>query len=139
MGMKTYEELIKISDYYDRIRYLFIGGAIAEETFGSRRWLNQVLYSSDAWKKTRRDIIIRDSGCDLAHVDHPLGNYMTIHHIDPITIEDIENHADKIFDPSNLITVSSGTHRLIHYGRIEDIDTLALLSVERAPGDTKLW
>jgi len=137
--MRSYSELIKIENYYDRIKYLLLNGIPIEETFGSKRWLNQMLYTSDAWKKARRDTIIRDGGLDLAHKDHPLGNYITVHHINPISIEDVENHSPEIFNPENLITVSPDTHRLIHYGKVEDVSMMALFSVERQSGDTKLW
>lgn len=137
--MRSYSELIKIPDYYDRILYLMLGQIPSEETFGGHRWMNQVLYRSKEWKDIRREVIIRDNACDLGCGDHMLDRYILIHHINPITIEDIEERRENIFDMENLICVSHSTHNIIHYGREADIKALKMFSVERRPGDTKLW
>lgn len=137
--MKSYTELVKIDNYYDRIRYLMLHQIPSEETFGGHRWLNQNLYNSREWRDLRRDVIIRDGSCDLACGDHLLDKYVMIHHINPITIEDIEEHRPNVFDMDNLVCVSRTTHNMIHYGSEEEIKFLKMFSVERRPGDTKLW
>ena len=137
--MKSYEEVSKIEDYYDRLLYLMLHQVPSDETFGSKRYINQMLYKSHAWKTVRRDVIIRDEACDLGCGDHMLDRYILIHHINPITIDDIVQQNDKVFDMNNLICVSRNTHNLIHYGNEEDIRLLKMFSVERRPGDTNLW
>jgi predicted HNH restriction endonuclease len=137
--MKSYEEVSKIENYYDRLLYLMLHQVPSDETFGSKRYMNQMLYKSQAWKTVRRDVIIRDEACDLGCGDHMMDRYILIHHINPITIDDIIQQSDKIFDMNNLICVSRNTHNLIHYGNEEDIRLLKMFSVERRPGDTNLW
>lgn len=138
MMNKSYSELIKIKNYYDRFEYLNLHGLVGETTFNSKRYLNQRLYRSQAWKKIRNQVIIRDNGCDLASD----GFYITdnakaiVHHINPITIEDLINNNPIVYDLENLILVSHNTHQAIHYGN------RSLLQVEfkeRTEGDTKLW
>lgn len=137
--MKSYREVSIIDSYYDRLLYLMLHQVPTDETFGSKRYLNQELYSSSEWHNTRRDVIIRDQACDLGCGDHMMDKYILIHHINPITIDDIVNRDDKIFDKDNLICVSRRTHNLIHYGSERDVEILKILSTERRPGDTKLW
>jgi len=137
--MKSYEEVSKIENYYDRLLYLMLHQVPSDETFGSKRYMNQMLYKSQAWKTVRRDVIIRDEACDLGCGDHMMDRYILIHHINPITIDDVIQQSDKIFDMNNLICVSRNTHNLIHYGNEEDIRLLKMFSVERRPGDTNLW
>ena len=137
--MRSYSELSKIDNYYDRLLYLMLHQVPIDETFGSKRYLNQQLYRSREWHDIRRDVIIRDEACDLGCGDRMLDKYILIHHINPITIDDIDKHSDKIFDMDNLICVSRNTHNLIHYGRDDDVKMLKMFSVERRPGDTKLW
>lgn len=137
--MRSYDKLIKIDNFYDRMIYLMLEQIPSDETFGSKRWMNQNLYNSREWRDLRRDVIIRDEGCDLGCGDHLLDRYLLIHHINPITIEDIIEHRQNVFDMNNLITVSRDTHNLIHYGRKKDVELLKMFSVERRPGDTKLW
>lgn len=137
--MRCYSEVSKIDDYYDRLLYLMLHQVPTYETFGSKRYLNQELYRSQEWHDLRRDVIIRDQACDLGCGDYLLDRYILIHHINPITIDDIVNKDDKIFDKDNLICVSRKTHNLIHYGNERDVEILKILSTERRPGDTKLW
>ena len=137
--MKSYEEVSKIEDYYDRLLYLMLHQVPSDETFGSKRYMNQMLYKSQAWKTVRRDVIIRDEACDLGCGNRMMDRYILIHHINPITIDDIVQQNEKIFDMNNLICVSRNTHNLIHYGNEEDIRLLKMFSVERRPGDTNLW
>lgn len=134
--IKTYSELITLDSFVDRFNYLKLGGYVGEETFGSRRYLNQTLYRSPAWKHLRDEIVMRDGGCDLGIEDRTIFGRATIHHINPISIEDIVHRSSKVLDPENLICVSADTHRAIHYG---DLDLLMLDPVSRLPGDTCLW
>lgn len=113
---RTYNELITINDYYERLEYLMLKGRVSEATFGGHRYLNQILYSSSEWQKVRREVIVRDNGCDLAHKDHPIFGAVYIHHLEPITLEDIQERKPIVFDLNNLVCVSFDTHQCIHYG-----------------------
>lgn len=135
--MKTYSELILLPTFAERFQYLKLKGAVGKETFGKSRYLNQLLYRSPEWKRVRRDVVIRDGGCDLGVADCPIDGRVYIHHINPITENDILNRNPKIFDPNNLISVSFRTHQAIHYGSDEMMKELEF--IERMPGDTKLW
>ena len=116
--MRTYTELIAIPDFLDRYRYLKIGGTVGSETFGNERWLNQRFYNSREWRNFRRSIIIRDFGCDLAHLEHPFESNarIIIHHMNPIVIEDIRDISPDLMNPEFVIAVSFSTHQAIHYG-----------------------
>lgn len=135
--MKTYSELVKLPTFEDRFRYLMMRGSVGEETFGVKRWLNQVFYKTDEWKTFRRDIIVRDEGCDLGISDRAYNKGLLVHHIEPITAEDIVNrNVDKLLNPDNAITTIDKTHKAIHYG---DESILYLGIVERKPNDTIPW
>lgn len=133
---KSYKELIAIPDFYDRIKYLSTGNRVAERTFGGGRYLNQVLYQSYRWKEVRRACIIRDEGCDLAHPDFPIMGKIYVHHLNPITIEDILEKRDAVFDLENLISCSMATHEMVHYGngKVERAGY-----TPRTPHDTCPW
>lgn len=134
---RSYAELITIPSFEDRFEYLKIKGNVGEATFGSQRYLNQMLYRNPKWKSIRNKVIIRDNGCDLAHPDYEInGQAAYIHHINPITIDDIVNENPKIFDMNNLITTTFQTHQAIHYG---NRDILLLNPIERKPNDTCPW
>ena len=113
---RTYNELITIDDYYKRLEYLMLKGRVSEATFGGHRYLNQTLYSSYEWQSVRREVILRDAGCDLAHKDHPIFGTVYIHHLEPVTIDDILERKPNVFDLNNLVCVSFDTHQSIHYG-----------------------
>lgn len=135
--IKTYSHLITLPTFMERFEYLAIGGRVGEATFGSKRYLNQALYTSDEWKHIRDKAIIRDDGCDLGVPGMDIGGRIYIHHLNPITLEDIERRRPWIFDLDNLVCVSQRTHEAIHYG-----DARLLIfnqSTERSPGDTRLW
>ena len=136
MGNKSYLELIQIPTFQERYEYLKIGGRIGEETFGFDRHLNQTLYRSSEWKRFRRQIIIRDKGCDLGCKGYELYDKILIHHINPITIDDVLNRASCIFDPNNVICTSLNTHNAIHYG---DSELLVTEPIERTKNDTCPW
>lgn len=133
---KTYSELIKISSFEDRFKYLSLSGTVGETTFGGHRYLNQILYQTDKWKSVRRKVIIRDNGCDLAHKDYVISGSIYIHHIKPITIEDILEERSSVFDLENLISTSFRTHNAIHYG---SENLLPEKYTERKQNDTCLW
>lgn len=137
MIIKTYSELITLPTFEERFKYLMQRGKVAEETFGYRRWYNQKFYqTSDAWKRLRDKIIIRDDGCDLAVNGLDIHGIIIIHHINPITYDDLINHRNNVFDPENLICVTHSTHNAIHYG---DESFLLGLPAERAVNDTCPW
>lgn len=137
MSTKSYRELIKIPTFEERFEYLKIGAGVGESTFGSKRYLNQILYKTDEWLSVRDKIIVRDKGCDLGIRDREIiGGRILVHHINPITIEDILNRDPKVFDPNNLITIAHMTHEAVHYG---NEDLLIKDPIERRPNDTCLW
>lgn len=136
-SIKTYSELITLPTFEERYRYLKLGGEVGKETFGFDRWLNQVFYSSKEWKTFRRDIIVRDMGCDLGIEDRPIGGLIFIHHIEPIKLDDIlHRRLEVLMNPENVICCSFDTHQAIHYG---DESLLVTLPVERTPNDTCPW
>lgn len=133
----SYSELITLPTFEERYRYLRKSGIVGEETFGSHRYLNQILYTSPEWRSVRNHVIIRDNGCDLGMEGYEIRDRVYIHHINPITEDDILNRTPALFDMENLICVSFNTHQAIHYG---DESLLPIISFnERTPGDTKLW
>ena len=133
----SYSELITLPTFEERYRYLRKSGIVGEETFGSHRHLNQLLYRSPEWRSVRNQVIIRDNGCDLGMEGYEIRDRVYIHHINPITLDDILNRTPALFDMDNLICVSFNTHQAIHYG---DESLLPIISfTERTPGDTKLW
>lgn len=135
--LKSYKELLNIKDFEDRYKYLRIGGVVGDETFGFSRYLNQVLYTSPEWRRFRRDILVRDSGRDLAMEGYDIyGGGIIVHHLNPLTLEDVEQRRFCIFDPDNVVCVSPDTHRAIHYG---DESLLPKNPLVRRPGDTCPW
>lgn len=128
--------MITLKTYEERFDYLKIGGQVGRETFGYDRYLNQILYNTKQWKKFRREIIIRDNACDLACEEYEINYRILVHHINPITVEDIINRNPMIFDPENAITTTHRTHNAIHYG---DKNLLILQPIERTPNDTCPW
>lgn len=136
MSIKRYSELITIPTFIERYRYLKIGGRVGADTFGHDRYLNQILYHSDEWREFRDWIIVRDNGCDLACPGFELPDRIIVHHIDPITVEDVIRRDPKIFDPDNAISTCLNTHNAIHYG---DESKLMLLPIERTRHDTCPW
>lgn len=134
--MKTYSELIQLRTFEERFRYLKLDGKVSEITFGGHRPLNQGFYASKEWKSIRNEIILRDNGCELGDPYYPIAGRIYTHHINPITIEDILEMRDCVFDPENLISCSFDIHNAIHYG---DPNLIPKQYVERKPGDTCLW
>lgn len=134
--MRSYSELIKLPTFEERYRYLKLGGKVGENTFGHARYLNQIFYQSPEWRRFRRDVIVRDNGCDLAMPGWTIVDKVYIHHLNPITLDDIERRNPAILDPENAVAVSFGTHQAIHYG---DESLLAIGFTERTPNDTIPW
>ena len=138
---KSYVDLVKFDTFEERLDYLFLGdNKIGDTTFGGHRYLNQDLYRSAEWNRARRNVIIRDMGCDMGLSDYPIPDRskIIIHHINPITIQDLLDHNPIVFDLNNLISVSFNTHQMIHYGTKARKDLLKL-DGNRSPNDTKLW
>ena len=134
--MRTHSELIRLSTFAERFRYLRLGGSVGEETFGFDRYLNQRFYSSAEWKRIRRDVIIRDDGCDLGIADRAIGGRILIHHMNPVTRKDIIRASEILMDPEFLICVSHETHNAIHYG---DESLFIEVPPERKLNDTCPW
>ncbi len=135
MMRKSYKELIELNTFEERLNYLYIGDKVGRETFGSARRLNQLFYKSQEWRRKRNEIIARDNGCDLGIEGCDLtARNILIHHINPITEDDIVNRNPCLFDNNNLISVSIDTHNFIHYGTSSKDEY-----VERAPNDTCPW
>lgn len=134
--IRTYSELISIDDYYDRYRYLRLGGKVSDATFDRLRYINQAFYNSYQWRKLRRKIIIRDNGCDLAHEDYEIHGRIYIHHLNSVTPEDLETDSEFVWDPEFLVCTAFDTHNAIHYS---DESLLPQLPVDRRPGDTCPW
>lgn len=134
--IRTYSELITLPTFEERFNYLRLDGEVGKATFGYDRYLNQILYNSPEWRRFRQEIIIRDNGCDLACEGYEIGSRALIHHINPITVEDIEKRNQSIFDPENVITTIHNTHNAIHYG---DERLLITSPIERSKNDTCPW
>ena len=138
MEMKSYSELQKLKTYEERFEYLKLSDKnVGDETFGGRRQMNQDFYRSSAWKKVRDEVIARDLGRDLGLEGEEIGEGVRIivHHMNPVTEEDLRMFRPCTLDPEYLITVADQTHNALHYGKIETLDRFE----ERKPGDTKLW
>lgn len=134
---RTFTELSKLKTFDERFRYLMLSGKIGIETFGYDRYLNQVLYRSPQWKTLRDKIIIRDNGSDLGLEDYPIDGKVIIHHMNPITIDDVLDSSSDIFNPEYLICVSHKTHNALHYGYKDYPESLTI--IERKPNDTIPW
>lgn len=134
--LRTYRELSRIQDFRERYRYLRISAPIGAPTFGWDRILNQVFYKSAAWRDARTAVIARDYGRDLGVEGYEIFDRAEVHHMNPMTIDEIAHREEQILDPEYLVTVSQRTHNAIHFG---DESSLAQPLVVRRPGDTKLW
>lgn len=134
--MRTYSGMILESSFLNRFNYLKLSGSTGIETFGFNRYVNQEFYKSRDWKQVRHLVIARDEGCDLGILDRPIHEKILVHHIEPITEEDILYGSSKLLDPDNLVTTTLDTHNAIHYG---DTNLLIQDYVPRMPGDTNLW
>lgn len=136
MNIRTYSELSKLLTFEERFQYLSLDGKVGEETFGFDRYLNQMFYRSQKWKAVRDYVIVRDNGCDLGVEGYEIHGRIIIHHMNPITIRDIEKESDFLLDPEYLITTVHNTHNAIHYG---DENLLIKAPIERRKNDTCPW
>lgn len=136
MILRKYSELKRLKTFEERYEYLRIGGLVGEATFGFERFLNQQLYTSQRWRLLRNEIIIRDNGCDLGIEGRDIFDKIIIHHMNPLTREQMQNPDDSMFDPEYLICVSHNTHNAIHYG---DASLLRKEYIPRRPNDTCPW
>ena len=137
MSIKTYSELIKLPTFEERYQYLRLGGRVGEETFGFDRHLNQSFYQNDReWKAVRDFVIVRDNGCDLGMEDREIRGKILVHHMNPITLDDILRRSKYLLDPEYLICTIKNTHDAIHYG---DESLLILPPIERTKNDTCPW
>ena len=136
MRHRSYSELRQLSTFKERYDYLKLNGRVGAETFGYNRYVNQRFYRSTEWKHIRDQIIIRDNGCDLGVEGYDLHLRIYIHHLNPMTVDDIDQGRQMILDPDNLICVSFDTHQAIHFG---DESLLPQLPIERISGDTCPW
>ena len=134
--IRTYSELISYDNFLDRYRYLKLSGEVGLDTFGLDRYLNQTLYRSYKWRMVRDKVIVRDNACDLGMNGYDIFGKVIVHHINPLTLEQIEDDDPIIYDPEFLICVSHITHNAIHYG---DENLLPRLPIERMPNDTCPW
>lgn len=136
MSIKTYSELIKLPTFIERYRYLRLGGRVGEDTFGFDRYLNQIFYKSDEWRALRNKIIVRDNGCDLGIEGREIQGRIIIHHMNPISVDDILNRSEYLLNPEYLIATVKNTHDAIHYG---DENLLITVPMERSKNDTCPW
>jgi hypothetical protein len=134
--IRTYSELHRLETFEERFQYLSMKGVVGSETFGFDRWINQAFYKSREWKRVRNQTITRDNGCDLGIPGHEIFAELLVHHMNPLSMKDIEGGESWILDPEFLVTTCLRTHNAIHYG---DERLLPRGPVTRQPGDTKLW
>ena len=135
-SIKTYSELITLPTFEERFAYLQLNGVVGQDTFGFDRYINQIFYQSDRWRSIRDQIIIRDNGCDLGVEGYDIYGTILIHHINPITLEDIKRESEFLLNPEYLITTSHNTHNAIHYG---DASLLLETPIKRSRNDTCPW
>lgn len=133
---RSYTELSRLRIFEDRYKYLALRGRVGEPTFAFDRYLNQQFYTSRQWRSLRQQVIVRDQGCDLGIEGYEIHSGLYIHHMNPMTVDDITNGNPETLDPEFLITCTHQTHNAIHYG---DESLLKKSFVPRQPGDTKLW
>lgn len=134
--IRTYSELMRLPTFEERFRYLKLDGLVGKDTFGFDRYLNQEFYRSKEWKEVRDFVIVRDNGCDLGMDGYEIVGRIYIHHMNPITVNDIVHSSDFLLNPDYLICVSHNTHNAVHYG---DEDLLVTAPVERRKNDTCPW
>lgn len=134
--MRTYTDLIKLPTFQERFKYLELNGVVGSDTFGFDRYLNQNFYTSQEWQRIKREVILRDNGCDLGVDGYTIFGRVIVHHMNPISPEDILNQTDLLMNPEFLICVSHTTHNAIHYG---SENLLPKGPADRKPNDTCPW
>ena len=135
-NIRTYSELIQLPTFKERFDYLRLDGVVGKDTFGFDRYLNQQFYRSSEWKRIRNQVIVRDNGCDLGSDEYEIHGRILIHHMNPISIEDLQHMSDLLMNPEYLICVSHRTHNAIHYG---DESLIVTAPIERSQNDTCPW
>jgi len=135
-NFKDYAQLSQLDTFEDRFTYLKLDGRVGASTFGFDRWVNQKFYTSYEWRRARELTILRDDGCDLGVPGYEINTEILIHHMNPITVDDIVHGEEWIFDPNYLITTTKTTHNAIHFGAKNPYPRTV---IERRPNDTKLW
>ena len=135
-SIRCYSDLIEIPTFEERFRYLQLNGFVGQDTFGFDRYMNQAFYQSKEWKRVRDFVILRDNGCDLGVYGHTIYGKILIHHMNPITVKDIERVSDYLMNPEYLICVTHTTHNAIHYG---DESLIPKGPIIRTPNDTCPW
>ena len=136
MSIRTYSELILLPTFEERFKYLQLNGRVGDNTFGFDRYINQNFYRSAEWKRIRDLVIMRDNGCDLALEGYEIYGRILIHHMNPITVKDVELSTEYLMNPEYLICVTHNTHNAIHYG---DEKLLTKGPVVRTKNDTCPW
>lgn len=136
MRTRRYNELRRLTTFEERFEYLSLGGEVGLSTFGFDRWINQHFYRSREWKLVREQVIVRDNGCDLGVPGHEIHSRLLVHHMNPMSPDDLVRQQEWVLDPEYLITTTHQTHNAIHYG---DQSLIPKAPVQRRPGDTKLW
>ena len=134
--IRSYSELRRITTFEERYKYLQLGGIVGKDTFGFDRYINQIFYRSQKWRSIRDQVIIRDNGCDLGVEGYDIYGRILIHHMNPITLEDVEKESDFLLNPEYLICTTHNTHNAIHYG---DEKLLITAPIERTKNDTCPW
>ena len=134
--IRSYSDLAKLKTFEERFQYLRLNGSVGKETFGFDRVLNQRFYTSQIWRSMRDRVIIRDSGCDLGAEGHTIYGKVLIHHMNPVSLDDIMKQSDFLLNPEYLILTCHATHNAIHYG---DENLLVTAPLERKPNDTCPW
>lgn len=133
---RTFSELSRLDTWEERFEYLKLGGGVGRSTFGFDRYLNQQFYRSREWQDIRSFVLVRDEGCDLGVLGFDIPTAPLIHHMNPMSVDDVIQHSDWILDPEFLITTTHMTHNAIHYG---GQNAYPKVVAERRPHDTKLW
>lgn len=133
---RSYSELRRLDTFEDRLEYLKLEGGVGRATFGFDRYINQQFYTSREWQDVRQHVIFRDNGCDLGIIGYEIHVGPLIHHMNPMSVDDIIHGEDWILDPEYLITTTHDTHNTIHYGIGNPYPKVV---TERTPQDTKLW
>ena len=136
MSIRTYSELVTLPTFEERFKYLQLNGQVGESTFGFDRYMNQVFYRSQKWKSIRDFVIIRDCGCDLGVEGYDIHGKIIIHHMNPLSMRDIQTESDFLLNPDFLICTTHNTHNAIHYG---DEKLLVTAPIERTKNDTCPW
>ncbi len=136
MDIKTYSDLVRLNTFEERFNYLKLNGVVGDTTFGFDRYLNQFFYKSNKWRRIRNEVIIRDGACDLGIEGRDIYGRIIIHHMNPISLKDINEESDYLLNPEYLICVTHDTHNAIHYG---DENLLTKDPIIRKPNDTCLW